>query len=240
MPNSRGGNQQVLSHGPVRLCHEHQLRRQRQHAKNSMGTSTLQLPAPAWTLTTSAPTARHSAVQHQQHDLTVMQLLVDLNANTAAGAAVSSGANTVFSGINTAGGIANASLADSGLAYTPGPDPYGLRHQQPRLGRHRPDDRHRRCLRRSGHLPVAGRLRQPVRADRLRPDAIPAVRAGVVVLDGAQSERPERAHCPRPTPAGRVRTTGKSRRHWTSNGPMPSPRGPRSSSSRPTASRFRT
>ena len=33
--------------------------------------------------------------------LTVMQLLVDLNANTSAGAAVSSGANAVFSGINT-------------------------------------------------------------------------------------------------------------------------------------------
>ena len=48
-----------------------------------------------------------------------MQLLVDLNASTSAGAAVASGANTVFSGINTVGNVTNASLADVGLAYTP-------------------------------------------------------------------------------------------------------------------------
>ena len=41
--------------------------------------------------------------------LTVMQLLVDLNANTTAGAAVSFGANAVFSGINTIGNVTNAS-----------------------------------------------------------------------------------------------------------------------------------
>jgi uncharacterized repeat protein (TIGR01451 family) len=51
--------------------------------------------------------------------LTVMQLLVDLNAGTGAGAAVASGANTVFSGINTIGNVTNASLADVGSAYTP-------------------------------------------------------------------------------------------------------------------------
>jgi uncharacterized repeat protein (TIGR01451 family) len=51
--------------------------------------------------------------------LTVMQLLTDLNASTNAGSAVSSGANLVFSGINTIGNVKNASLADVGLAYTP-------------------------------------------------------------------------------------------------------------------------
>ena len=48
-----------------------------------------------------------------------MQLLVDLNANTKAGAAVASGANAVFSGINTAGNVANLTLTSAGLAYTP-------------------------------------------------------------------------------------------------------------------------
>ncbi len=51
--------------------------------------------------------------------LTVMQLLVDLNASTSAGAAVASGANTVFSAINTTGNVTNADLSDVGLAYTP-------------------------------------------------------------------------------------------------------------------------
>ena len=51
--------------------------------------------------------------------LTVMQLLVDLNANTSVGAAVSSGANAVFSGINTIGNVKNADLSSDGLAYTP-------------------------------------------------------------------------------------------------------------------------
>ncbi len=50
---------------------------------------------------------------------TVMQLLVDLNANTSAGAALASGANTVFSGINTIGNVTNTSLANVELAYTP-------------------------------------------------------------------------------------------------------------------------
>jgi hypothetical protein len=44
---------------------------------------------------------------------TVMQLLVDLNANTGAGAAVSSGANTVFSGINAVGNVASQLAAGS-------------------------------------------------------------------------------------------------------------------------------
>ena len=38
--------------------------------------------------------------------LTIMQLLVDLNADTSVGASVSSGANTLFTSINTTGGIA--------------------------------------------------------------------------------------------------------------------------------------
>ncbi|HEV3339673.1 MAG TPA: SpaA isopeptide-forming pilin-related protein, partial [Pirellulales bacterium] len=49
---------------------------------------------------------------------TVMQLLVDVNANTSPGASVSSGANAVFSGINTIGNVKNATLSSSGLAYT--------------------------------------------------------------------------------------------------------------------------
>ena len=53
-----------------------------------------------------------------------------------------------------------------------GPDPGRLRHQQPVAGRHRPDHRHRRCLRRPQHLPGPRRLRLPVRADRLRTDAL--------------------------------------------------------------------
>ena len=56
--------------------------------------------------------------------------------------------------------------------------------------RHRPDHRHRRCLRRPEHLPGPRRLRLPVRADLLRTDAVQPVRAGVVVPDRAQSERP--------------------------------------------------
>ncbi len=51
--------------------------------------------------------------------LTVMQLLVDLNANTTAGAAVASGANAVFNSINTTGNVANAAIGDAALAYTP-------------------------------------------------------------------------------------------------------------------------
>ena len=72
------------------------------------------------------------------------------------------------------------------------------------------------------------------------PIARRAVRAGVVVLDGPQSERPDRRHCPRPTRAGPAPTTGRSRRRSTSNGPTPSPPAPRSSWSRPTASRSPT
>ena len=48
-----------------------------------------------------------------------IQLLVDLNASTSVGAAVSSGANAVFSGINTAGDVSNTVLTSNGLAYTP-------------------------------------------------------------------------------------------------------------------------
>ena len=76
------------------------------------------------------------------------------------------------------------------VAYTPGPDPRRLRHQQPVARRHRPDHRHRRCLRRPEHLPGPRRLRHPVRPDRLRPDALCPVRPGVVVPDRAQPERP--------------------------------------------------
>jgi uncharacterized repeat protein (TIGR01451 family) len=50
---------------------------------------------------------------------TVMQLLVNLNASTSLGAAVSAGANTVFTGINTTGNVNNATLSTAGLAYTP-------------------------------------------------------------------------------------------------------------------------
>ena len=48
----------------------------------------------------------------------VLQLLTHLNANTNCGAAVSSGASTVFSGINTSGNVANA-LSSDGTAYSP-------------------------------------------------------------------------------------------------------------------------
>ena len=51
--------------------------------------------------------------------LSVQQLMVDLNANTKAGAAVSSGGNAVFSGINSVGNVANATLSADGLAYSP-------------------------------------------------------------------------------------------------------------------------
>ena len=123
--------------------------------------------------------------------LTVMQLLTDLNAGTSAGAAVASGANTVFSGINTAGNVTNADLSDFGLAYTPAQirTAYGINNLS--LDGTRPNHRHRRRLRRSGHRPVAGRIRQPVRANLVRSDALSAVRPGLVVPDGSQSERPD-------------------------------------------------
>ena len=60
----------------------------------------------------------------------------------------------------------------------PGPDPCSLRHQQSVPGRHRPDHRHRRCLRRPEHLPGPGHVRQPVRAHLLGPDAVRPVRPG--------------------------------------------------------------
>jgi subtilase family serine protease len=50
---------------------------------------------------------------------TVLQLLLDLNSNTTGGAAVASGANAVFSGINSSGNVTNADLSSVGLAYTP-------------------------------------------------------------------------------------------------------------------------
>ena len=75
-------------------------------------------------------------------------------------------------------------------------------------GRHRPDHRHRRRLRRPEHLPGPRRVRHPVRPDHLRTDALRPVRAGVVVPDGAQSERPGRRRCPRPTRAARHRQLG--------------------------------
>ncbi|HTQ39236.1 MAG TPA: SdrD B-like domain-containing protein [Pirellulales bacterium] len=51
--------------------------------------------------------------------LTVMQLLSYLNANTNAGSSVSSGASSIFSSINATGNVKNATLDNSGLAYTP-------------------------------------------------------------------------------------------------------------------------
>ena len=76
------------------------------------------------------------------------------------------------------------------VAYTPAQirTAYGINNAGAR--RHRPDHRHRRCLRRPEHLPGPRRVRHPVRPDRLRADALPAVRAGVVVPDRAQPERP--------------------------------------------------
>ncbi len=72
------------------------------------------------------------------------------------------------------------------------------------------------------------------------PTLYDSVRAGVVVLDGAQPVRPGHVPARQPTRTGPAPTTGKSRKRSTSNGPMPSPPVPRSSWSRPTASRFRT
>ena len=54
-------------------------------------------------------------------------------------------------------------LDELGPRLYAGPDSRRLRHQQPLAGRHRPDHRHRRCLRRSRHLPGGRCLRQPVR-----------------------------------------------------------------------------
>ena len=69
------------------------------------------------------------------------------------------------------------------VAYTPAQirAAYGINALRAR--RHRPDHRHRRCLRRPEHPPGPRCVRHPVRADGLRTDAVPAVRAGVVVLD---------------------------------------------------------
>ena len=97
-------------------------------------------------------------------------------------------------------GVANAVTLDapSGtVAYTPAqiraaygitalggsPDPDPTR-------RHRPDHRHRRCLRRPEHLPITRRVRLPVRADHVGAVALCPVRTGFLVLDRAQSKRP--------------------------------------------------
>ena len=90
-------------------------------------------------------------------------------------------------------GVANALTLDSPsgtVAYTPAQirAAYGI--NAPGAGRYRPDHRHRRRLRRSGHLRGARRLRLPVRTDRLRTDAVRAVRSGLVVPDRPQPVRP--------------------------------------------------
>ncbi len=61
---------------------------------------------------------------------TVMQLLMNVNHMTNAGSSVTSGANAVFSGINTAGNVTNADLSSSGLAYSPADvrTAYGINH----------------------------------------------------------------------------------------------------------------
>ena len=140
-------------------------------------------------------------------------------------------------------GVANTVTLSSPagtVAYTPAQIRDRLRHQRTVARRHRPDHRHRRCLRRPEHLPGPRRLRLPVRPDRLRTDALRSVRAGVVVLDRPQPVRPGHVPARRPTRTGPAPTTGRSRKRSTSSGPMPSPPGPRSSWSRPTASRSPT
>ncbi len=126
------------------------------------------------------------------------------------------------------------------VAYTPAQirTAYGISALSP--GRHRPDHRHRRCLRRSRNLPVARRVRQPVRPDDLRADALRPVRTGVLVPDGAQPERPGHHPCRRPTPTGRHRQLGSRGVARRRMGPCRSPRAHRSSWSRPTASRSPT
>ena len=107
-------------------------------------------------------------------------------------------------------------------------------------GRHRPDHRHRRCLRQPGHLPGRGRLRRPVRATASGPTLFqqygPAS-SFLTVLN--QDGRPDAA-ARRPTRPGPAPATGRWKRHWTWNGRTPSRPGPGSSWSRPTASRWPT
>ncbi len=52
---------------------------------------------------------------------------------------------------------------------------------------------------------------------------VPAVRTSIVVLDRAQPRWPGNVPCQPPTPMVPAPTTGKSRKHSTSNGFMPSP-----------------
>ena len=158
--------------------------------------------------------------------LTVMQLLGALNANTTAGTAVSSGGQCGLHRHQHRRQREKRRSEQQRPGLHPRPDPHRLRHQQPRLGRHRPDHRHRRCLRRSGHLPVAGHLRQPVRTDLLRSDALPAIRRGVVVPDGGQSERPDDAPArDRPQRAGHEQL-GSRGSLGRGMGPCHGPRGP--------------
>ena len=116
--------------------------------------------------------------------------------------------------------------SDGSTVVHAGPDPLRLRRQQPRPRRHRPDHRHRRCLRRPRHLPGRRHVRHPVRPDRLRPDAsTSSVWARLVVPDRRQPAGPGRplaGHRPR---RDRAPPTGKWRRRSTWNGHMPSPRG---------------
>ena len=114
------------------------------------------------TSTTSAPTVLPSAWRTTPR-ATVLTLLLDLNANTGSGAHLAQGAGPIFTGIDNTGNVINVDAERPRAGVHPGPGPHRLRHQQPDPRRHRPDDRHRRCLRQPGHLPVAGRLRHPVR-----------------------------------------------------------------------------
>ena len=126
-------------------------------------------------------------------------------------------------------GVANTVTLSSPagtVAYTPAQirDAYGINNAG--AGRHRPDHRHRRRLRRPEHLPGPRCLRLPVRADRLRTDALQPVRAGIVVLDRPQPVRP--GHVPALNRPERARhrqlgSRGSARRRM---GPCHRPRRP--------------
>ena len=171
--------------------------------------------------------------------LTVMQLLVDLNANTGVGSAVSSGANAVFSGLNTIGNVKNASLTSDGLAYTPAQirDAYGI-----------------------NYLSLDGTGQTIAIVDAYDDPAIfqaldtfdsqfglttPARRCTNSMARPRPSSRSSTRtakppRCPKRTRPARARTIGKWRKRSTWNGSMRSHRGPKSSWSKPTASRFPT
>ncbi len=95
------------------------------------------------------------------------------------------------SGNSTANGLGAAPTGDT-VASTPAQirTAYGISNLS--AGWRRPDHRHRRRLRQSGHLPGPRHLRRPVRpVTASSPSALPAVRPGVVVPD-RRSNRPAR------------------------------------------------